>query len=104
MARNCKIICTLGPASDDEAMIAKMTSHGMNVVRINSSHGTEAQNQKMIDIIRLVNKKHKYDMTILQDLTGYRIRVGILRAKKLLSHNQTVYMSNESERGEDHIP
>jgi pyruvate kinase len=104
MKRHCKIICTLGPASDDEAMVVKMASRGMNVVRINSAHGTETQHQKMVNIVRLVNTKHHYDMTMLQDLTGYRIRVGHLRSKKLLVNHQTVYMSNEPEGGEDHIP
>ena len=103
MARHCKIICTLGPASDDEAMIVKMASRGMNVTRINSSHGTEAHHQKMVDLVRSVNKKHNYNVTLLQDLTGYRIRVGNLRNKKNLDNNQMVWMSNEKERGEEHI-
>lgn len=103
-SRHCKIICTAGPASDSEEMLAKMASRGMNVMRINSAHGSEAQHQRMINLARTVNKKHGYDISILQDLTGYRIRVGNLRSKKILGNNETVTMSNESEKGEDHIP
>jgi pyruvate kinase len=102
--RHCRIICTLGPACDSEEMLAKMASRGMNVARINSAHGSEAQHQKMINLLRTVNKKHGYDMTLLQDLTGYRIRVSNLHTKKILGTNEMVTMSHESEKGADHIP
>lgn len=104
MNRHCRIICTLGPATTNEAMLIKMASRGMNVTRINSSHGSEQQHQKMIDLVRGMNKKFGYEVSILQDLTGYRIRVGNLKAKKPLETNKIVYMSNEKERGDDHIP
>ncbi len=104
MNRNTKIICTLGPACSDEAMILKMASRGMNVARINSSHGTQAQHQKMVDLVRSVNHKHNQYVSLLQDLTGYRIRVGNLKNNLTLENNKTVYMSSEAERGQDHIP
>ena len=104
MSRNTKIICTLGPASSDEAMLVKMASRGMNVARINSSHGTQAQHQTMVDSIRLVNKKHGFHVNLLQDLTGYRIRVGNLKNKKMLVNNEILYMSKEAESSANHIP
>lgn len=97
MTRSTKIICTLGPASDDEAMILKMASRGMNVARINFSHGKHVQHQKFIDLIRSVNEKHGYRVKILCDLEGYRIRIGDLKRRIPLEVNQVVYMSAEAE-------
>ncbi len=104
MSRNTQIIATLGPACMDLDMLDKMAERGVNVARINCSHGTEAQHQKMIDLVRANNKKKKHEVGILMDLAGYRIRVGNLKGKKILGNNETVYMSNEKEAGENHIP
>lgn len=104
MHRNTKIIATLGPAISNEAMLAKMAKRGMNIARINSSHGTHEQHQAMIDLVRAVNKKYHCNISILHDLTGYRIRVGNLKKKKILEKDDIVYMSNEKEKGENHIP
>lgn len=105
MKRYTRIIATLGPASDYEAMMAKMAERGMNVARINFSHGTHKQHLKMIEAIRAMNQKYGHEVTLLQDLAGYRIRVGLLeRKRKILSPNQIIFMSNEPEMGEDHVP
>ena len=76
----------------------------MNVARINSAHGSEQQHQGMINLIRSVNKKYGHNVTILQDLTGYRIRVGELKKRKQLVPGRIVYLSGEKETGENHIP
>jgi pyruvate kinase len=103
MSRSTKIICTLGPASSDEAMILKMASRGMDVARINFSHGTHAQHQKVIDIIRSVNEKCNYKVKILCDLEGYRIRIGDLKRRIALEPNQTIFMSSDPQ-DENNIP
>ena len=105
MGRYTKIIGTLGPASFSEAMLVKMASRGMNVTRINFSHGTEKQHQEMVDLVRFVNKKYHRNIALLQDLAGYRIRVGNLKKKKLLGKDKVVYMSYAKLDGdENHIP
>ena len=104
MKRYTKIICTLGPSSSDEKMIAKMASRGMNVARINFSHRDQQQHQKMIDVVRAVNKKHGYNVSILADLEGYRIRIGRFKKNIVLKRNQQFFMSNEPYLGKDHIP
>jgi len=104
MSRHTKIICTLGPACFDEEMIMKMAKRGMGVARINCSHGTKDQHQKLINMVRQVNKKNGTDLKILIDLAGYRIRIGKMKKKKMLEANKIVYMSTETERGEDHLP
>lgn len=104
MNRYTKIICTLGPVSNSESMIEKMALRGMNVARINFSHGNHQQHQKMIDTVRAVNKKHKIAVSILVDLEGYRIRIGQFKKSIELKRNQRFVMSNEPHQGDDHIP
>lgn len=104
MLRHTRIIGTIGPACNNEAMIAKMGSRGLNVIRINFSHGTDRQHQEMIDLVRLVNKKYKYDIKLLQDLAGYRIRMGNLKKRRELKNGQTLYMSSEGKENEDLVP
>jgi pyruvate kinase len=104
MKRHTQIIATLGPACNNEAMILKMVERGMNVVRINFSHGTEKQHQSMVDLIRLVNHRHKKDIKILQDLAGYRIRIGDLKRRRTLLKDQIINMSSKPKETEDTIP
>jgi len=85
-------------------MIAKMASRGMNVARLNFSHGNHRQHQGMIDLVRRVNEKRGFKVSLLQDLEGYRIRLGQFKKSVALKRNQTVYLSCEGEFGDDHIP
>ena len=71
-----KIIATLGPASNNPTTIRKMMVDGLDVVRLNFSHGTHQGHQKCIDILRSLNKKYRRHIRILQDLEGPRIRIG----------------------------
>ncbi|MCK5180871.1 MAG: pyruvate kinase, partial [Candidatus Omnitrophica bacterium] len=104
MQRYTKIICTLGPASFDERVIRKMAARGMDVARVNFSHGIHAQHQAMIDAVRIVNKKHKADVLVLADLEGYRIRLGRFKGCISLKKNQTFVLSNEADHGDNHVP
>ena len=76
-----KIICTLGPASTSEAVIRKMAAAGMDVVRLNFSHGSPDEHQERIYNVRAVNRKYGFRLKILQDLEGHRIRTGPLKNK-----------------------
>ncbi len=71
-----RIICTIGPASATPTALRKMMLAGMDVARLNFSHGTHATHAASIDIIRRLNKKYRRHIRILQDLEGFRIRVG----------------------------
>ena len=104
MKRYTKIICTLGPSSSSESIIAKMALRGMDVARINFSHGDRQQHQKMIDAVRAINRKHGFAVSILIDLEGYRIRIGRFKKNITLERNQRFSMSNEPHQGDDHIP
>ncbi len=76
MFRRAKIIATLGPASHDEVTIQELIQAGMNVVRINFSHGTQDGHAAVIERIRQVASELGQPITILQDLQGPKIRTG----------------------------
>ena len=73
-----KIICTLGPASETREMIKSLVQSGMNVARLNFSHGTPAEHGEKIRIIREVSDELNIPVAILQDLAGPKIRVGLI--------------------------
>lgn len=75
---NTKIVATLGPASESLATIKKLTKAGMDVVRLNFSHGTYANHAMLIRNVRKASKLQKKTIAILQDLQGPRIRIGEL--------------------------
>src|SRR5262245_64541756 len=80
MIRRTKIVCTIGPASDSEEMIAKLITAGMNVARLNFSHGTADYMRELIRKIKRVRKALNKPVAILQDLQGPKIRVGIIES------------------------
>ncbi len=104
MTRDTKIICTLGPASSTEPVLSKMAAQGMNVARLNFSHGQHETHLEMMRLIAKINKKRKTQIRILQDLEGFRIRVGHFTGDKVLIKDQIVYMSNSEDPSYDHIP
>jgi pyruvate kinase len=79
--KNTKLVCTIGPASKDTATLIKMIKAGMNVARLNFSHGTHASQLEYIHNIRLAEKATGITVAIVQDLQGPKIRLGILPDK-----------------------
>ena len=90
MNRNAKIVATIGPASQDEQMLEKLITAGVNVARLNFSHGTHAEHAACIKTIRAVAGRLKASVGILQDLQGPKIRVGELATPLQLSEGQVV--------------
>ncbi|MDO8622235.1 MAG: pyruvate kinase [bacterium] len=78
MTKRTKIVCTIGPASESKAMLTRLVRAGMNVCRLNFSHGEYAWHAKAIKTIRAVAKATGEPIAILQDLQGPKIRVGNL--------------------------
>ncbi|MGX0480620.1 pyruvate kinase [Staphylococcus pasteuri] len=72
--RKTKIVCTIGPASESEEMIEKLISAGMNVARLNFSHGSHEEHKGRIDTIRKVAKRLNKTVAILLDTKGPEIR------------------------------
>lgn len=102
-----KIICTLGPASDKKSVLRQMMRAGMNVVRLNFSHGTLEEHLEKIRMVRELNRQYRRNIRILGDLEGYRMRVGKLKGKKpvFVSNGQILQLTTEDIPGEgDRIP
>ena len=74
-----KIITTIGPSSSDYETLESFMKEGVNVFRINFSHGNHAEHQKTIETISELNRKHKRHAAILADLQGPKIRIGKLK-------------------------
>ena len=74
--KRTKIICTIGPASSDEKTLRAMIEAGMNVARLNFSHGTHEEHKARIDMIKRVREEMGLPIPILLDTKGpeYRIR------------------------------
>jgi pyruvate kinase len=94
-----KIICTIGPASSSETMLRKMMLAGMDVARLNFSHGRERELVSRISIIRALNKKYKRRIKILGDLQGHRIRIGRLAGPMELKKRQMVCLVRKGIKG-----
>lgn len=102
-----KIICTIGPASSSPAVLRQMMLAGMDVARLNFSHGTHQEHEHRINLIRKLNKQYRRHIRIMQDLEGFRIRVGRFRntAGVTLKKQQELYLTNENILGsENNIP
>jgi pyruvate kinase len=80
---NTKIICTIGPASQSVDVLVKLIESGMDVARLNFSHGTHEQHQKVIENVKEASRRSGEYITLLQDLSGPKIRTGFLREKKV---------------------
>ena len=74
--KKTKIVATIGPATETVEMLTKLKKAGMNVCRLNFSHGDHAEHQQKIDNIRKVRKDTGRPLAILQDLSGPKIRTG----------------------------
>jgi len=92
MTRKAKIVATVGPASQTEDVLEKLILAGMNVARMNFSHGTQDQHSERIALIRKVSEKLGVSVGILQDLQGPKIRVGALDEPVQLSEGETVIL------------
>ena len=92
MTRKAKIVATVGPACQSEAVLERLIQAGMNVARMNFSHGTHEQHAERIALIRKVSEELGISVGILQDLQGPKIRVGALNEPIQLSEGDIVHL------------
>jgi pyruvate kinase len=90
--RKAKIVATIGPASQSAEVLEKLILAGLNVARLNFSHGTHEQHAERIALIRQVSEKLGASIGILQDLQGPKIRVGELPEPIQLSEGEDVML------------
>ncbi len=95
--RHSKIICTIGPASSSSATIKAMALAGMNVARLNMSHGTHASHLMTIRRIKSLNQKLNHPIAILMDLQGPEIRTGEVTHALELKVGETIVFTVSPE-------
>src|ERR1700675_3731992 len=83
MRRSTKIAATLGPASSDPVILERMVRAGVDVVRLNFSHGTAEDHMKRADLVKEISRKVGRTVAIMCDLQGPKIRVGKFKDGKI---------------------
>ncbi len=97
MKKRTKIVCTLGPSSESEQVIKKMVEAGMNVARLNFSHGTYESHAQLLKNVRKIAEETGEPVAIMQDLQGPKIRVGVMPEKGIvLKEGQMVSFDTSS--------
>ena len=104
--RRAKIVCTLGPASESPDVVLKLLELGMDVARLNFSHGTHADHAGAVERIRAASRQLVRPVAILQDLQGPKIRTGPLQAGRdgvALATGDSIVITTEKEiLGDEH--
>ena len=103
--RKTKIVATLGPSSSSEEMLARMITAGVNVVRLNFSHGTAEEHIKRAEIVRSIAAKLGRPVGVLCDLQGPKIRIGKFELGKVaLKMGDIFILDADCELGnQDHV-
>src|SRR3954471_21475134 len=99
--RRAKIVCTLGPASNTEASMRDLMRLGMDVARLNFSHGTHEEHARVIERLRKVAEREGRSICILQDLQGPKMRTGRLKERMpvMLKAGTKVVITTREELG-----
>ena len=94
-----KIICTIGPASDSPKILEKLAEAGMNIARLNFSHGTHTSHKKIINQIHELNRSRQFPIAIMLDTQGPEIRTGNetsdLMSKEIVTVSCPPFKENE---------
>jgi pyruvate kinase len=99
-----KIVCTLGPASSRAEVIGSLLDGGMDVARINFSHGTHGEHARVIALVRRLAAERDLPVAILGDLQGPRMRVGDLAAPLRVRAGDDLSLCDEAHAGRDDLP
>ena len=104
MERQTKIVCTIGPATNSPDMIRQLIEAGMNVARLNFSHGAHEQHAGVIKLIRDISAELCTPVAILQDLSGPKVRIGIMASDSAVTLvNGTEFtLAGEEAPGDEH--
>jgi pyruvate kinase len=100
--RKTKIVCTIGPASESPQILEALIRTGMNVARLNFSHGTHEEHLRKIQTVRQISERLKQPVAILQDLGGPKIRVGMMKEGGVeLKRGKEYFLTNEMVVGDE---
>ena len=95
--KKTKIVATLGPACSTKEIIKQMIESGVNVFRINFSHADYFDIEDKIKIIRELNDEFNYNTSILADLQGPKLRVGVMKNEVVLKKGDIITFSTKEE-------
>lgn len=99
-----KVVCTIGPASSGRETIQEMVRRGMNLARLNMSHGTLDDHARTIDAVRMASREMGKPVAVLVDLQGPKIRVGELDEPIELHEGDEVVVAPEASAVDGEIP
>ena len=100
--RKTKIICTIGPACESEEVLTQMCLAGMNVARLNFSHGTYPEHEKKIELVKRVREKLNLPIAILLDTKGPEYRIGTFTTGKVeIKDGQAFTFTTEDADGDE---
>jgi len=97
--KKTKIVATLGPASNTPGLIEKMMTEGVNVFRINFSHADYDDVKERVKLIREINERRGFNVAILADLQGPKLRVGLMQDDVFLEKGDTFIFTTEKCEG-----
>jgi pyruvate kinase len=99
MKRKTRIVCTIGPASRDARTLGRLVAAGMNVARINFSHGTATEHRAVVERLRRVEP----DIAIMQDLAGPKLRIGeMAKGRARLRDDEIFTLTTKEVEGDEH--
>lgn len=102
--RKTKIVATIGPSSQDKETLIKMIDAGLNVVRLNTSHGSLEYHRGMIKLFKEIRKEKRVPLAILVDLEGPKMRTGDLKTDYVeLKEGSELILTNEDILGDEKI-
>lgn len=101
--KKTKIVCTMGPNSNDENIMRRLVKEGMDIARFNFSHGSHEEQKGRMDMLKKIREEEKKPVAILLDTKGPEIRTGVLKdgKKVLLKEGETITLTNEEIEGDE---
>jgi pyruvate kinase len=98
--KKTKIVATLGPATDTKETLTELAREGVNVFRINFSHASYDIVERQVRTIREINEENGYNVAILADLQGPKLRVGVMKEGTVLEDGQEFVFTTEQTEGD----
>lgn len=100
MLKRTKIVCTIGPSSWDYSTLKELAESGMDVARLNFSHGTFEEKGTQLKLVRKISKELGKSLAVLADMPGPKLRLGLFEGKIEIQKGETIYLSSDPKEGE----